>query len=67
MTVISADSRCNLCFAILLFKKFLFYIGVELINNVGLVSSVQQCDSVMHISVLFAKFFSHLDYYRALS
>ena len=37
------------------FKKFLFYIGVELINNVVLVSGVQQSDSVMHIyiSILF--------------
>ena len=66
--VISADPGCNLCFAIrFFFLTFLFHIGVKLINSVGLVSSVQQCDSVMNICVLFFKFFSHLDYYRALS
>ena len=37
------------------FLKFLFYIGVELINNVVIVSGVQQSDSVIHIhvSILF--------------
>ena len=35
--------------------KFLFYIGEQLINNVVLVSGVQQSDSVIHIhvSILF--------------
>ena len=39
----------------LLFKKNLFYIGVSLINNIVLVSGVQQSDSVIHIhvSILF--------------
>ena len=31
------------------FLNFLFYIGVQLINNVVLVSGVQQSDSVIHI------------------
>ena len=34
-----------------IFLNFLFYIGVELINNVVLVSGVQQSDSVTHIHV----------------
>ena len=40
---------------LLFFKKKLFYIGVQLINNVVLVSGVQQSDSVIHIhvSILF--------------
>ena len=33
------------------FFNFLFYIGVQLINNVVLVSGVQQSDSVIHIHV----------------
>ena len=33
------------------FFNFLFYIGAELINNVVLVSGVQQSDSVLHIHV----------------
>ena len=35
--------------------KFLFYIGLELINNVVMVLGVQQSDSVIHIhvSILF--------------
>ena len=35
--------------------KFLFYIRLQLINNVVLVSGVQQSDSVIHIhvSILF--------------
>ena len=38
-----------------LFFNVLFYIGVELIDNVVLVSGVQQSDSVIHIhvSILF--------------
>ena len=37
------------------FLKILFYIGVELINTIVLVSGVQQSDSVIHIhvSILF--------------
>ena len=37
------------------FLNFLFYIGVELMNNVVLVSGVQHSDSVIHIhvSILF--------------
>ena len=35
------------------FFKNLFYTGVQLIYNVVLVSSVQQSDSVIHISILF--------------
>ena len=37
------------------FFNFLFYIGVELINSVVLVSGVQHSDSVIHIhvSILF--------------
>jgi len=31
------------------FKKLLFYIGIQLINNVMLVSGVQQSDSIIHI------------------
>ena len=40
---------------IYVFIKFLFYIRVYLINNVVLVSGVQQTDSVIHIhvSILF--------------
>lgn len=35
--------------------KFLFYIRLQLINNVVLVSGVQQSDSVIHVhvSILF--------------
>ena len=35
------------------FLKVLFYIGVELINNVRIVAGVQQSDSVIYISILF--------------
>ena len=37
------------------FKKFLFYVGVELIYNVVLISGIQQSDSVIdiHICILF--------------
>ena len=41
----------NQAFQLFLFKNFLFYIGVELINNVVVVSGVTQSDSVMHIHV----------------
>ena len=42
-------------FVLIYFFLFLFNIGVQLINNVVLVSGVQQSDSVIHIhvSVLF--------------
>ena len=33
--------------------QVLFYIGVSLINNVVLVSGIQQSNSVIHISILF--------------
>ena len=41
--------------------KFLFYIGEQLINNVVLVSGVQQSDSVIHIhvSILFQILFPY--------
>jgi len=38
--------------ALSLYKNFLLYIGVQLINNV-LVSGLQQSDSVIHIHVFF--------------
>ena len=38
-------------FILFYFLTFLFYIGVELINNVVLISGVQQSDSVIHIHV----------------
>ena len=31
-------------------SQFLFYIGIYLMNNVVLVSGVQQCNSVIHIN-----------------
>ena len=38
-----------------LYFEFLFYIGVQMINNAVLVSSVQQSDSFIHVhvSILF--------------
>ena len=33
--------------------KNLFFVGAELINNVGLVSGMQQSNSVIHMSLLF--------------
>ena len=36
---------------LVIFLNFLFYIGVYLINNVAIVSGMQQSDSVMHIHV----------------
>ena len=46
-------------FYFLIFLKFLFHIGVQLINNVVLVTDVQQSDSVIHIhvSILFQTLF----------
>ena len=35
----------------LVFFNVLFYIGVQLINNVVIVSGVQQSDSVIHVHV----------------
>lgn len=50
------------------FFKFLFYIEVQLLNNVLLVSNVQPSDSVIHIYVsIFFKFFFHSRYYILLS
>ena len=37
------------------------------IHNVVLVSDAQQSDLVIHIYILFFKFFSHIGYYRILS
>ena len=47
----------------------LFYIGVQLIYNVVLVSGVQQSDLVIHthISILFGDSISHIGYYKVLS
>ena len=41
--------------AVSIFFNFLFYIGAQLINDVVLVSGVQQRDSVIHVhvSILF--------------
>ena len=45
------SSSCSEYHWFILFLNFLFYIGVLLINNVVLVSGVQQSDSVIHIHV----------------
>ena len=49
-------------------EKKIYFIEVELIYKVVLVSSAQQCDSVIHIHVylLFFKFFSIIGYYKLL-
>ena len=47
-------------------KKRLSYIGAYLVNNVVLVSGVQQSDSVIHVSILF-QILSNLGYHRILS
>ena len=46
-----------------------FFIRVYLIYSVVLVSAVEQSESVIHIhvSILFLRFFSHIDHYRVLS
>ena len=46
-----------------------FFIGLQLIYNVVLLSAVQQSESVIHthISGLFLDFFSHIGHYRVLS
>ena len=52
--------RMGTCIIPIIFLNFLFYIGVELINNVVIVSGVQQSDSVIHIhvSILFQILFA---------
>ena len=55
----SSAASASLCFLffffkiipVYFFKCFKFYIGVQLINNVVLVSGIQQRDSVIHIHV----------------
>ena len=39
------------------FKKCYFFIGIQLINNVVLVSGVQQSDSVIYVPILFSNYF----------
>ena len=39
------------------FYYYLSYRGIQLINNVVLVSGVQQSDSVIHVSILFSSSF----------
>ena len=47
------------------FFSFLFYVGVQLIDSVMSVSSVQQSDSVIHKhGPVLSQIFSHLGYYR---
>ena len=46
----------------------IFFIGVELIYNVVLVSGVQQSDSIIHIHIfILFRLFSHIGYHRILS
>ena len=45
---------------------FLFYVGIQLVYNVVLVSSVQQSESVICIFILF-RLLSRIDYYIILS
>ena len=42
------------------FFKFLFYIGMKLAYDIGLVSGVQQNDSVIHKSIHFQILFSFM-------
>ena len=52
---------------ILTFYKYLFYIGVWLIYNVELVSSLEQNGSIVCVIYqFFYRFFSHVDYYGML-
>ena len=52
----------------LFFFYFYFKLGAQLINNVVLVSDVQQSDSVIPLHVpIFFKLFTHLDYCRILN
>ena len=47
------------------FKKFLFYIGVQLTNNVVLVSGISKVIQLyVYMHLFFFKLFSHLGYYR---
>ena len=48
------------------FLNFLFYIGVQLVTDVVLISDEQQSDLVIHIHISFLKFFSHSVCYRRL-
>lgn len=41
------------------FKHFLFYIGLESINNIVIVSSVQQSNSAIHIHVSWMNIFKN--------
>ena len=49
-------------FIILIAEKFLFYVGVELIYNVVLISSVQPSDVVIQKSVFYFQVLYHLGY-----
>ena len=49
-----------------LFKK-IYFIEVQLIYNVVLISAVQQSDSVIHIYTFFFIFFSIMVYHRILN
>ena len=52
----------------LFFFNFLFYIGAQLINNIMLVSGVQQSDQLRaYVYLFFFKLFSHLGCYIILS
>ena len=56
-------------FHIDIFLYFLKFFGVQLLNNVVLVSAEQQSISVihLHIATLFFRFYSHMGHYRVLS
>ena len=49
-----------------IFKK-MYFIEVELIYNVVLISAVQQSGSVAHICTFFTIFFSTMGYHRLLN
>ena len=61
MSFYSVNDRAWAMLFIYLLKNLLFYIGVELVNTVVLVSGVQQSDSVIHIhiSILFQIIFPY--------
>ena len=77
--ILSSFSLCYTVDAFYLFLKFLFYIITQLINNVMLVSGVQQVTffiyAYIHMYIwicvyytyLFFRSFSHLGYYRKFS
>ena len=45
----------------------LFYIRIQLIYNVMLISGLQQSDSIIYTHVsIYVNFFSYIDYYRIL-